>query len=653
VAEAQKEVAAIDKQLKDIDSANKSITTMVTVIEPATASDRPTSPRSTLILLLATIGGLCLGCGVAMVRDIRSGGVIEPGSLDQLKMLGDGLPVLARLPAVPRRQLAMNSWRDRMVDSAAEFSHACEQVHQALESITSFSGGRTVVVTSTKAREGKSTLASLLALTLAQTGNRVLLVDANLHSPVQGEIFGIDGDYGLGNLLEEEIESDFASCVHPGNDDRMDVLLSGASTAAFADLLNSQRFTDLLAAMAAEYDCVLIDSPALAAGPEARIIASSCDATLILANESGINKKVLKQTRDSLTSVGGNVIGVVLNGGMPAIGTVDAVVNIDVSHHAPVRPGVQVTAAGPARVTTPIPIPAPEPVQSVFAAQVRRVVDEEAEVSEPVLPEVESEVDRFGWIWSYSLVAILLLGAWMAFHGLWGASRIVGTLMSPAQEPLTMLMAGSGLLVAMLLAGFQVRPPRQDIALIVLGGILAAVTLNGGAINTLWSSQQHAAITSSTAQTILLFATLLFGWSVVRRTRMAGPLNIADPIVASDVALAVFAQASAMSAMMILLSHWHSKGECLAVIAFSSCLATMLAYWMAPLRSSLCFWLSPFAVALFGYLCAAASAQGIHVSMLMALARPMPLDYASMGTIGAMLGFWIARCAGRIAWPTG
>jgi hypothetical protein len=428
----------------------------------------------------------------------------------------------------------------------------------------------------------------------------------------------------------------------------MDVLLSGASTAAFADLLNSQRFTDVLAAMAAEYDCVLIDSPALAAGPEARIIASSCDATLILANESGINKKVLKQARDSLTSVGANVIGVVLNGGMPAIGKVDALVNIDVSHHAP----VQVTAAGSARVTTPTPIPAPEPVQSVFAAQVRRVVDQEAKVSEPVLPELESEVDRFGWIWSYSLVAIFLLGAWMAFHGLWGGNRIVGTLMSPAQEPLTMLMAGSGLLVVMLLAGFQVRPPRQDLALIVLGGILAAVTLNGGAINTLWSSQQHAAITSSTAQTILLFATLLFGWSVIRRTRIAGSLDNAEPIVASDVALAVFAQASAMSAMMILLSHWHSKGECLAVIAFSSCLATMLAYWMAPLRSSLCFWLSPFAVALFGYLCAAASAQGIHVSMLMALARPMPLDYASMGTIGAMLGFWIARCAGRIAWPS-
>jgi hypothetical protein len=338
------------------------------------------------------------------------------------------------------------------------------------------------------------------------------------------------------------------------------------------------------------------------------------------------------------------VLGVVLNGGMPAMARADALVNIDVSHHAP----MQVTAAGPARATTPPPIPAPQPVQSVFAAQVRRVVDEDAGVSAPVLPELESEVDRFGWIWSYSLVAILLLGSWMAFHGLWGGSRIVGSLISPAQAPVSLLIAGSGLLAVMLLAGFQVRPPRQDIAVIVLGGIMGAVTLNVGVIHTLWSSQQHAAITSSMAETILLFATLLFACSVTRRTRPGDLMDDVQPIVAPDIALAVFAQASAMSAMMILLSQWQTKGDCLAVIAFSSCLATMLAYWIAPLRSSLCFWLSPMAVALFGYLCAAASAQGIHVSMLMALARPMPLDYASMGTIGAMLGFWIARCAGRI-----
>jgi hypothetical protein len=213
-----------------------------------------------------------------------------------------------------------------------------------------------------------------------------------------------------------------------------------------------------------------------------------------------------------------------------------------------------------------------------------------------------------------------------------------------------MVMAGSGLIVVMLLAGFQVKPPRQDIAVVVMSLALAACSFWGGEINTLWSAQQHSAITSATAEAILLFASLLFGWSALRRTTAVGSIGSLEAELPADLSLAAFAQVSVMCALMILLSHWHTKGECLAVIAFSSCLATMLAYWMAPLRTGLCFWLSPLVVALFGCLCATINQQGIHVGMLLALARPLPLDYASMGPMGGMLGFWIARSASRIAW---
>jgi hypothetical protein len=168
-------------------------------------------------------------------------------------------------------------------------------------------------------------------------------------------------------------------------------------------------------------------------------------------------------------------------------------------------------------------------------------------------------------------------------------------------------------------------------------------------INTVWRTQQHDFMPFSAVQTILLFASLTLGWSIVRRL-YPSPNTEKDSI--ADIALAAFASASAMSALMILLSQWETKGECLAVIAFSSCLSAMVAYWMAPLRSSLCFWLSPLAVAAFGYICAALNTHGIHVGMLLSLARPLPLDYVGMGSLGAMLGFWVARSAGRITLPT-
>jgi succinoglycan biosynthesis transport protein ExoP len=658
VAEAQKQVAMLDKQLKDLDSANKQISTMVTVIEPATASDRPTKPRTQLILMIAALTGLVMGFGIAAFRDRH----VEMQPIGSLKMLGDGLPLLARLPAVPRRQLAMNSWRDRMVDSATEFAEACRTVHAALEAVASFSGGRTVLVTSTNAQEGKSTLASLLALTLAQTGKRVLLVDANLHAPMQGNIFGVEGNYGLGELLEDEIESSFVRHVHPGTDARMDILLSGSCNVAIPDLLNSQRFTNLMAAMAAEYDYVLLDSPAVSAGNDARIIASACDATILLASESSVNRKAAAKTRDSLTSVGGNVIGIVLNGGRPAVESQAAIVNVDVSRHVPITEAVREPVKEPMRVTTvrhtapakPVP-----PMQPVVAAQVRRVVEEEPAVEEPRI-----EDERYSWIWSYLLVGALLVGAWIGFRDIAGAAAMHGGMakdlstgrLVPADsiapvrdESVAIMMAGVGLLVVTLLAGFHARPPRQEIALLALGATLAVTSFCTGAISPLWVEQQHDVMKRFMVASILLFTSLLFGWSLVRRTNPATPI-VGERDSLADVAVAVFADASAMSALMIVLSHWQTKGECLAVTAFCSCLAAMLAYFISPLRSSFWFWLSPLIVAIFGYACMLASAHAMHVGMLQSLARPMPIAYASMGPIGAVLGFWIARAFRNMVW---
>jgi capsular exopolysaccharide synthesis family protein len=660
VLEAQKQVAVFDRQLKNLESANKLITTMVTVIEPPTASDKPTTPRSSEILLIGGLAGLCLGCGLAGIRDLQS----ETPPASTATTLGAGLPILARLPAVPRRQLAMNSWRDRVVDSAAEFAEACLRLQAAIESVVSFSGAKTVLITSADAREGKSTLASLLALTLAQTGKRVLLVDANLHAPVQGDIFDIESTYGLGELLEEEIESSFVSYVHPGSDPRMDILLSGTATVESADLFNSPRFTNLMAAIATEYDVVLIDSACLAAGSDAQIIASACDATIILARESSLSRKTLSKTRDGLTSVGGNVIGVVVNCGMPAHRPQEAIAKADVPALAP-------PPSAPMQVTTvrldapvddsPVDDSLGEPAPSVVTAQVRRATDPAPDLTEPRDAE-----EGYGWLWSYVLGSILLLGAWMILHGNWGAPatpagiarmHAAARISNPApatpvqEEPVAILMAGAALVVITVIAGLHARPPRQDVALVLLSTVLAIASILSGSINALSGMPKNLGFSCAT-EVALLFLSLTFGWQLVRRLSAKDAIVDTETRSASDIVLAVFAGSCIMSALMILLSQWQTKGECLAVIAFSSCLAAMVAYWMAKPRWSVCLWLSPLIVALFGYTCAILNTHGIHMGMLLSLARPVALDYASMGSIGAMLGFWIAKSMGRMVWTS-
>jgi hypothetical protein len=419
-----------------------------------------------------------------------------------------------------------------------------------------------------------------------------------------------------------------------------------------------------MAAMAAEYDVVLIDSPALAIGSDARIISSACDATIILARESGISRKALNKSRDSLTSVGGNVIGVVLNGGISAIvrpaalpptapspALSPAFSHAEVPRLAPVREPMQVTTV---RLSPPA-----DPVQTVVAQQVRRVAEDAPDVE---LAQPDDE--RFQWIWSYLLVLTILLAGWMGFSAMTSAKHFTlvrdhatGRLIAPAptpslrEEPVATLMAGTGLLVAILIGAFIVRPPRQELTVMAIGSALAVLAFHSGMTASLIDLQPRM-IVLSIAQATLLFASLLFGWAVVSRINSKDVAGESERNSPGDFGLAIFAQASAMSALTILLSHWQSKGECLAVIAFASCLSAMIAYWISPLRSSLCFWLSPLVVALFGYACAALSAHGLHVGVLLSLSRPLPLDYASMGPIGALLGFWIARSSGRITRPS-
>jgi hypothetical protein len=447
----------------------------------------------------------------------------------------------------------------------------------------------------------------------------------------------------------------------------MDVLLAGGTQDCIQDLLNGQRFTNLLAEMAAEYDYVLIDAPALSIGTDARIIASSCDATLVLCGESNLNRKTLAKARDGLSSVGAHVIGLVINAGMEAVGQADALPtparpimslhndatdvenNLDDSAPAPAPISVKVTTLEPEPTADEAVAPAaPEvdPAQAVFTAYVRRAAEHVA--PEPVAA-ADSAISQ--WVWSYVLAGILLLGGWMSFSSLFAVATVRGPVISTQPESVALWIAAAGLVLVFGIAGAQVRPPVADIALAALAAIVASVSFHGGLLNTIASAIQPSAVAASGVESILLFATLLMGWMIARRiTRPEGSLVLQENWL-SDSALAIFAQASVNAALLILLSGWHSKGECLAVIAFTSCLAAMPAHWLAPRTSSICFWISPMVVALFGYLCGAMAGHGMHLGMLTALARPLPLDYAGMGPLGAMLGFWLAQSAGKFIVP--
>ena len=185
-------------------------------------------------------------------------------------------------------------------------------LHVALENTGVEGRGRTVLVTSPSRGAGKRTVASNLAISLANTGKRVLLVDADFRSPAQGRIFGLTGETGLGTLLECTDPMPVTAIHHTGST-WLDVILSVPTRRNPSELLNGQPFIDLLGDLAERYDYVLLDSPPALSYSDARTMAASCDATLMVVRAGQINRQLFERAREGLVNVGANIAGVIIN----------------------------------------------------------------------------------------------------------------------------------------------------------------------------------------------------------------------------------------------------------------------------------------------------------------------------------------------------
>jgi capsular exopolysaccharide synthesis family protein len=308
LASLQRTADDLDQRIARLDAAEDPNTPIVTVLDPAKASTEPTSPNRQRILLLTALAGLLGSSLLAGWLEIaRARG-------DRLDRLGVSLPVLAELPALPTDFGPIGRGEQTLLDA----DPALEEVFQGLNAIVQAAKNRgraaMVLITSPARADGRSTLASNLAVSLAQTHKRVLLIDADLRSPSQAKIFSIGNTTGLGTLLEADVSIPITAIHHTGTPS-LDVIPAGPFTGNPSELLNSQRFTDLMGDLAERYDYVLLDSPPTVTFTDARIISASCDLTLMVVRVNQFNRRMFQIGCEGLTNVGANLCGLVLNSG--------------------------------------------------------------------------------------------------------------------------------------------------------------------------------------------------------------------------------------------------------------------------------------------------------------------------------------------------
>ncbi|MFZ2147738.1 MAG: polysaccharide biosynthesis tyrosine autokinase [Sedimentisphaerales bacterium] len=171
---------------------------------------------------------------------------------------------------------------------------------------------KTILITSPAPGDGKSTVASNLAITMAQAGQKTLVLDADFRKPMQHNIFQIENrEEGLSNLLAGAINMEEA--IQPGPVENLDILNCGIEVPNPSEVLNSNSFAKVLKVFSERYDRVIVDSPPVGLVADSQILAALCDVTLLVLRAERSTRRHSQQARDSLLSVGSHILGAIVN----------------------------------------------------------------------------------------------------------------------------------------------------------------------------------------------------------------------------------------------------------------------------------------------------------------------------------------------------
>ena len=297
----------------------------IRIVDPAMVPTTPARPAKTKNIILSFLVGLVGGIGLALLREYLDNTVKTP----------DDIETLARLPslAVVPQFVGANGHRRRgMLPAFSANGHEkrIELVAQHLpksQMSEAFRALRTsillsqaehppqvILVTSALPREGKTTAAANLAVTLAQLGDSTVLVDADLRKPGIGRLLNLGtGKYaGLSSYLAGVSSLDLVSVPHPAIPNLV-AIPTGPLPPNPADLLSSHKLADAIVELRAKFKFIVVDSPPIMAATDAVILSVHADGVLLVVRSGETPKVAFTRTRDLLASVKSRVLGVVLN----------------------------------------------------------------------------------------------------------------------------------------------------------------------------------------------------------------------------------------------------------------------------------------------------------------------------------------------------
>jgi capsular exopolysaccharide synthesis family protein len=302
------------QQLKTIQLAENQNIGNVRVLSYALVPEKPVSSLAIAILASGSLA-LLTAAGLVYLLEITDNSI---KTVEEAKKLF-GYTWLGVIPNIDRSKLLeLPESKDPLVPQlivrdrpSSSISESYRMLQSNLKFLTSDKQLKTIVVTSSVTQEGKSTVAANLAAAMAQVGNRVLLLDADLHHPMQHRIWDTYNERGLSHVIAEQIDPRLAIEEVMLN---LDVLTSGVVAPSPATLLDSQRMRMLMDYWAERYDFVIVDTPSLDLAADAPILGRMADGVLLVVKPGCVERSQANFAKEILEQSGQNVLGIVVNG---------------------------------------------------------------------------------------------------------------------------------------------------------------------------------------------------------------------------------------------------------------------------------------------------------------------------------------------------
>ncbi len=273
------------------------------VINPATIPAKPISPNPTRNLVLGFVLGAMLGFGAAILRNTLDTKVrtrADVAAITDLAVLGD----------IPDDEDAKDA---PLLDARDPWSMRAEPfriLRTNLQFLDVEGGAQSIVITSSLPGEGKSTVASNLAITLAEAGAKVALIDGDLRKPRLDQYMGIEGSVGLTDVLIGKVN--FADALQKWGRKQLFVLPTGRIPPNPSELLGSQAMQTMIESLEKHFDFVIIDAPPSLPVTDAAVVSRFTDGVLLVTATGKTRKQELTGVLEMLEVAKAHILGIVL-----------------------------------------------------------------------------------------------------------------------------------------------------------------------------------------------------------------------------------------------------------------------------------------------------------------------------------------------------